>query len=160
MNKSALYALLATLAVVGCVVLAHRAHKDNLSMLPAAIDCANQEEARLRAGLFPIAILGTGSMQPLIPAAPKGADPMKTVVAYATLRTDVAFAGIRRGDLCLYAAEWAKGSLVMHQAARKDSDGWIMSGTANAHSESRHRVTEANFKGVVARVYRFPLPAP
>jgi hypothetical protein len=35
-----------------------------------------------------------------------------------------------------------------------------MSGTANAHSESRHRVTEANFKGVVARVYRFPLPAP
>jgi hypothetical protein len=99
-------------------------------------------------------------MAPYLPPAPKGADPRKTVVAYAKLRPDVAFAGVQRGDLCLYAAEWNAGHLVMHQAARKDADGWIMSGTANAESERRWRVTEANFKGVVARVYRFPLPAP
>lgn len=158
MNRSALYAILAGLAVVGVLVIAWKSHNENVSMLPPAIDCANQEEAKNRAGLFAIAILGTGSMQPLIPTAPRGSDPMKTVVAYAKLRADVAFSDVQRGDLCLYAAEWSNGSLVMHQAARKDAHGWIMSGTANAHSERRWRVTEANFRGVVARVYRFPQP--
>lgn len=153
MNRTALYASLAAVAVIGLGALAVIAHRKNISMLPPKIECADQAEARSRAGLYAIAVLGTGSMQPYISAAPAGSDPMKTVVAYAKLELAATYDDVQPGDLLLYGADWANGQSVMHQAARKDSDGWIMSGTANAHSESRWRVTEKNFRGIVARVY-------
>jgi hypothetical protein len=156
-NRTALYAGLAALAVVGLAILATYAHKRNLAMLPPKIECADLADARNRAGLYAIPVLGTGSMQPYIPAAPKGADPLKTIVAFAKLELAATYADVQPGDLVMYAAEWHNGQNVMHQAARKDSDGWVMSGTANAHSESRWRVTEANFKGLVARVYVWPI---
>lgn len=119
--------------------------------LPPRIVCANEAEARAKAGPTAIAVLGTGSMAPFIAAAPKGSDPLKTVMAYA-VPSGFGFQQIKRGDLVVYRAEWAHG-FVIHQAAQRDQGGWIMSGLNNAQSESFSRVTEADFRAIISAVY-------
>ena len=125
--------------------------------LPPQEVCRNEADARARAGASAIAVLGTGSMAPYIPAAPPGFDPLKVTVALVTLRPAATFADIRAGDLCVYHAAWLVGSTICHQAAQHDADGWIMSGLANAHSEPSWRVTAANFVGIVGKSYVWPL---
>jgi len=145
-------------AVVGLAALVFLAiHNQNVLErgLPPRIHCKNQGDALLQAGHGAIPVLGTGSLAPYIPAAPAGSDPMVTVVAYAVIDHAATFAEISPGTLCIYAPDWTKGR-VMHQAAARDSLGWIMSGLHNAHSEAGWRVTQQNFVGIVARVYVWP----
>lgn len=154
-SRPPLYLLGVALLLAALAFVAWRAHRTLTSNLPPRIECRAEAEARALAGPGALAVLGTGSMAPFIPPAPIGQDPGKTIVAYAV--TELAtYADIQAGDLCLYTAEWTPG-LVMHQAAQRDSLGWIMSGLGNAHSEARWRVTPANFRGIVARVYVWPL---
>jgi hypothetical protein len=90
-------------------------------------------------------------MAPFIPPARAGENPLTTVVAYAKPIT-TAFADIKKGDLVTYRPNWTN-NCVMHQAAQKDSGGWIMSGLHNRNSESFTRITEREFIAVIGAVY-------
>ena len=119
--------------------------------------------AALKEGLVVSSVLGTGSMDPPIPAAPAGMDPETTIVAYVTL-DPTPFTEIEQGDLVSYIPAWPlppslSHARVLHQAAQKDRGGWIMSGSANAHYESRWRVTPANYVGTARNIYLWPIVA-
>jgi len=109
-------------------------------------------EAWALAGPTAVVVLGTGSMAPYIPAAPAGADPLRTVCALVILAPDARYTDITSGALCIYTPNWA-GRNVIHQAAKIDGDGWVMTGLSNRYSESGERVTASNFVGIVARTY-------
>lgn len=119
--------------------------------LPPRIVCASLEDAWLRAGSTAFPVLGTGSMAPFIPPSAAGKDPLTTVVAFAKPDSKP-FGAISKGDLVVYRPAWAKGC-VIHQAAQKDSGGWIMSGLNNPQSESFIRITEREFVAVISEVY-------
>ena len=126
--------------------------------LPPREVCADVADAEIRAGKWAranggiaVPVLGTGSMAPFIPPAPSA--PMTTYAAYAVVIAGSNFADIKPGDLCVYRAEWDLRLSVIHQAAQKDSGGWIMSGLHNARSEAAWRVTPANFIGVTIKVF-------
>ena len=157
MSRSLIYVLGAALIVAGLALMAWRSQRVLSANLPPRVECASQAEARDLAGLHGVAILGTGSMAPYIPPAPAGRDPLRTVCAFAVLDASASFDSITPGALCIYAPGWANGGLVIHVAAEKDRAGWIMSGLNNAHSEAAWRVTPANFRGIVRRVYTWPL---
>jgi hypothetical protein len=121
--------------------------------LPPRIVCASESDARERAGLGAVGVRGTGSMVPFIPASP--ANPM-TIVAYAA-PSGKRFNELRKGDLVVYYADWAKGN-VIHQAAQKDGKGWIMSGLGNNRSEAFARVTDITFICHVGTIYVWEKP--
>lgn len=98
-------------------------------------------------------ILGTGSMVPYIPPSKPGLNPKKTIVAYAVGMAYPSYTMIQKGDLCIYTAEWDKNLSVIHSAAQKTRDGWVMSGLHNVRSESWARVTPSNFQDIVTRVF-------
>lgn len=156
MNRTALYIVGAFLVVGGLGFAAWRAQRTLTSNLPTRINCRDEAEARALAGLSAIPVLGTGSMAPFIPPSPAGKDPLNTTVALVVLKRSASFLDVSSGDLCIYYPTWHEGP-VMHQAALKDSGGWIMSGLGNAKSEAAWRVTSDNFGGIVARVYVWPL---
>lgn len=133
------------------VLMAIRRQREMVSSLPPRFEMRSQLDASLAAGGTAVAVLGTGSMAPYIPPAKPGQDPLTTVVAYA-VPSSRPFADIRKGDLIIYRPSWATGA-VMHQAAQKDSRGWIMSGLNNPQSESFIRITEKEFVTVVSAVY-------
>jgi hypothetical protein len=121
--------------------------------LPPRIIAKSQVEAREMAGALAIGVLGTGSMAPYIPSAENGADPLKTISAYAVINTDLAYKDITPGALVIYSINYVKGSNTMHQAALLDASGWIMTGLGNKEYENRVRVTSDNFVGIVSKVY-------
>lgn len=148
-------AVVAALVFAGLVALALRWERILEQGLPPREVCASQADALSRAQEFArgnggavLPILGTGSMAPFIPAGEATG-----IVAYAVTDPARAFENIEAGDLCIYRAEWLAGALVIHQAAARDGAGWIMTGLHNSGYESRYRVTQSNFVGVVARVY-------
>ena len=151
MNRIALVVAL-VLGLAALLVVSKRKQADLARGLPPRIVCASQGEAFALAGVGATPVLGTGSMAPWIPAALPGLDPRQTVVAYAVIDTAATFDGITTGALVVYFAAWA-GGRVIHQAAARDSGGWIMSGLHNERSETWERVTAANYIGTVARVY-------
>ena len=151
MNRIALVVAL-VLGLAALLVVSKRKQADLARGLPPRIVCASQGEAFALAGVGATPVLGTGSMAPWIPAALPGLDPRKTVVAYAVIDTAATYDGITTGALVVYFATWA-GGRVLHQAAARDSGGWIMSGLHNERSETWERVTAANYIGTVARVY-------
>ena len=147
--------LLLAVLVLGLVVvlgLALRSERVLLAGLPTRIVVASETEAWTLAGPSAVVVLGTGSMAPYIPAAPAGADPLRTVSALAVLVSGARYADIKAGALCIYVPVWA-GRNVMHQAAQIDAGGWIMTGLGNKDYETKERVTAANFVGIVARTY-------
>lgn len=76
---------------------------------------------------------------------------MKTVMAYVVAGPK-GYNDIQKGDLVIYRADWAHGN-VIHQAAQKDSGGWIMTGLNNAQSESFSRVTPETFICIISTTY-------
>jgi len=153
--RTVLLALGLVLLLAAIVLVARHKESVLVAGLPVRIVCTDQAAAKEQAGLGAIAVLGTGSMAPYIPAALPGRDPLSTVVAYAVLDGTATFDGITKGALIVYAPAWAKGR-VMHQAALLDSGGWIMSGLHNERSETWERLTPATYVGTVARVYVWP----
>ena len=147
--------LLLAVLVLGLVVvlgLALRSERVLLAGLPTRVVVASEADAWTLAGPSAVVVLGTGSMAPYIPAAPAGADPLRTVSALAVLVSGARYADIKAGSLCIYVPVWA-GRNVMHQAAQIDAGGWIMTGLGNKTYETKERVTAANFVGIVARTY-------
>lgn len=145
---------IALLVLIGLLLIAYRQHKAMVAALPPRYVCIDEMDARQQAGPDALRIAGTGSMAPYIPASKPGLDPSSTVVAYAVPDRRKGYKDVRKGDLCVYWADWAQGR-VIHQAAQKDSGGWIMSGLHNNRSETWERMTEAKFKAVVEAVYVF-----
>ena len=154
MNRIVLIALLA-LGLVALLVVSRRKQAEIARGLPPRVVCADRLDAEAQAGPGAIGVLGTGSMAPFIPPALPGHDPLATVVAFAVLDDTATFAGLTVGALVVYTPAWATGR-VMHQAASRDSGGWIMSGLHNARSETWERLTPATYIGTVARVYVWP----
>ena len=154
LRRSILVALLA-LGLVVVLGLALRSERTLTAGLPLRIVAKSQEEARTLAGLGAVAVLGTGSMAPYIAAAPKGSDPLATVMAYVVTVQGATIADVRAGSLCIYVPEWA-GRHVMHQAASFSEGGWIMTGLGNKGYENAERMTGRNFVGIVARTYIWP----
>ena len=151
MNRIGLILAL-VLGLAALLVVSKRKQTDLARGLPPRVVCASQGEAFALAGVGATPVLGTGSMAPWIPAALPGLDPRKTVVAYAVIDTAATYDGITTGALVVYFATWA-GGRVIHQAAARDSGGWIMSGLHNERSETWERVTAKNYIGTAARVY-------
>ena len=139
------------LLIAALLLLAFWQHRAMASGLPPRVACLSPVDARLQAGPTAYEVLGTGSMAPYIPAAPKGADPLKTVVALAK-PLSVPFTAIRKGELVVYRPKWSNG-LIIHQAAQKMGSGWIMSGLNNKQSESFEPITEKEFVAVIEAVY-------
>jgi hypothetical protein len=153
--RTVLLALGIAALLVSIILIARHKEAVLVAGLPVRIVCADQSAAKEQAGPGAIAVLGTGSMAPYIPAALPGLDPLATIVAYAVLDSTATFDGITKGALIVYLPAWTKGQ-VMHQAAARDAGGWIMSGLHNERSETWERLTPANYVGTVARVYVWP----
>ena len=119
--------------------------------LPERVVCQSKEDAYVKAGPMAFPVLGTGSMAPFIPPAPKGSDPMFTIVAYAK-PSNRPFEAMKKGDLVVYRASWAKG-FIIHQAAQKQGNKWIMSGLNNSQSESFEPVGADQFVCIIEKVY-------
>jgi len=151
LKRSLLLAVLA-LGLVVVLGLALRSERVLLAGLPTRVVVASEAEAWTLAGPSAVVVLGTGSMAPYIPAAPAGADPLRTVSALAVLMSGASYSDIKAGALVIYVPRWA-GRNVMHQAAQIDAGGWIMTGLGNKEYENRERVTAANFVGIVQRTY-------
>lgn len=151
LRRSILLAVLA-LGLVVVLGLALRSERVLLAGLPTRVIVASEAEAWTLAGPGAVVVLGTGSMAPYIPAAPAGADPLRTVCALAILVPGARYADITAGSLCIYVPHWANRN-VMHQAAQIDAGGWIMTGLGNKVYENKERVTASNFVGIVARTY-------
>ena len=151
LQRSLLLAVLA-LGLVVVLGLALRSERVLTAGLPLRIVAKSEADAWTLAGPAAVVVLGTGSMAPYIPAAPKGADPLRTVSALVVLVPQARYADIKAGALCIYVPTWA-GRNVMHQAAQIDAGGWIMTGLGNKEYETKERVTAANFVGIVARTY-------
>ena len=111
------------------------------------------EEARLHArdlpGGFGVSyhVMDTHSMEPTL----MGGDFI--VVAGKGNRS---FESLKAGEIIIYDADWLPvgASPVTHRLMSKDKDGWVLSGDNNRHSESRWRVAEKNYLGVVVARYR------
>ena len=154
LRRSILVAVLA-LGLVVVLALALRSERVLTAGLPLRIVAKSQEEARTLAGLGAVAVLGTGSMAPYIAAAPKGSDPLATVMAYVVTVQGATIADVKAGSLCIYVPEWA-GRHVMHQAASFSEGGWIMTGLGTKSYETTERMTRRNFVGIVSRTYIWP----
>ena len=154
MNKLLTGITVGCLAMVSLLWLAFRSQRVLEQGLPQRIECANQADAIKQAGPNAYPVRGTGSMAPFFPATPAGVDPMTTFVAYV-VPSGASYGEIKPGNLCIYWMALPDGTklLVIHQAALKDSGGWIMSGLHNKRSESWARVTKENFVVVIGRAY-------
>lgn len=147
-------------AILGLLLyLGYRSNRVLQDGLPEKEICASASEAHDKArqyaeknGYRTGKVLGTGSMRPFIPASRDGLDPYKTVVAYNVFRI-ADYDEIKPGDLCTYAPADRDNQLWLHQAAAKDSDGWIMTGLANKHYENWMRVKRENFLGITVKVF-------
>ena len=146
-----LVGLVVGLLIAALLLLAFWQHRAMASGLPPRIVCLSPVDAHIQAGPTAYEVVGTGSMAPYIPAAPKGSDPLKTVVALAK-PVSLPFKAIRKGDLVVYRPKWANG-LIIHQAAQETASGWIMSGLGNKQSESFEPITEKEFVALIGAVY-------
>jgi len=97
-----------------------------------------------------VAIRGTGSMRPLIPAGKPD-----EIVAWAALDNSLDFALLEAGDVVVFSHK--NGSFVIHELSLLDGDGWISSGSYNKFYDSG-RVTRQNLRGVVTLIYKLKKP--
>lgn len=106
---------------------------------------AYEIDAILRSYRNIVAIKGTGSMQPLIPAG----KPCE-IVAWAVV-DNIDFALLGAGDIVVFTNKDA--GLVIHELNLLDGEGWISSGSYNKFYDSG-RVTRNNLRGVVTLIYK------
>lgn len=156
-----IYALAAVGILALLVTLAVRSQRTLETGLPPRVMCQSEAHAlalaqtsALLSGAQVVRVLGTGSMQPYIPAAAAGQPPLTTATAIAVTQPGATFADVTAGALCLYRHEASAVGVTMHGAALRTSDGWIMSGLHNARADAT--MTPATFLGIVAQVYTWP----
>jgi hypothetical protein len=90
-------------------------------------------------------VLPTGSMEPLI----TGGD-------WVVVDLRVKYEQIQKGDIVQYQANWLPPTAptVIHMAAAKLGDKWIMDGINNAHYErGSQMLTRADYRGKVVQIY-------
>lgn len=119
---------------------------------PVVIPCVDRAQAETAANTFaannPDLIVReydgrTGSMTPLIPAAPG---------FYVAKK--IQFKDVRLGTVGTYRPEFQVGEF-MHRMVAKDKLGYLASGDANPRTESWARVTENNYTGEVLRLWHY-----
>jgi hypothetical protein len=155
-RKATLWLGVLGLVVLGSLVLlAWRSQRVlELGLPPREATARTAEEAMRQAfawsiehGGFVFGVLGTGSMAPYLPAGDPAA-----VVAYVVTAHDATFADVTPGAVCVYRrTDAAVSGIVLHGAALRTADGWVMSGLHNARSDIR--MTAENFVGLAARVF-------
>lgn len=66
------------------------------------------------------------------------------------------FGSLKAGEIITYQADWLPvgAAPVTHRLVKRESDGWILSGDDNRQTESKWRVTEKTYIGVVVAIYR------
>ena len=140
MKPLIVYAIAAAVAVLA--ILEIQRHRTMVKALPPSQDVAAYEiDGMLREGYPLVAVLGTGSMQPYIPAG-------EGRVAWIMVeRCD--FRVLGKGDLVVFSTP--KGNIV-HQLAQLTGAGWITSGLHNSSYDST-RVYPENFIGRVVKTY-------
>lgn len=163
MNRHVIITALAAVAVLGLLIgLALRSQHTLEAGLPPRIECRSEAHAHALAqtsaqliGAQVFRVLGTGSMQPYIPAAPAGRNPLETATAFAVTKPGATFEDVTPGALCLYRHNSSAVGVTIHGAALRTRFGWIMSGLNNARSDAT--MTRETFIGIVADVFVWPL---
>ena len=111
------------------------------SLPPTQLAQLHEIQHLLIAGADLVAISGTGSMRPYLPAG-------VGIVAYAQLER-VSFDQLQAHDLVAFRAPHGN---ILHQLARPDNGDWIATGLNNAHYDAT-RVSADNFIGRVVKTY-------
>ena len=144
------------LALVACITAAViivivaeeiQRHRSMVKALPPSFTVATHEiDGMLRGGSPLVAVLGTGSMQPYIPAG-------EGVVAWVMIeRCD--FKLLNKGDLIVFRS---KHGNILHQLAQLTAAGWITTGLHNASYDTT-RVYPETFVGRVVKTYILQKP--
>ena len=131
-------------AAVMAVIVAEeiQRHRSMVKALPPYQPVAPHEiDAMLREGYPLVAVLGTGSMQPYIPAG-------EGRVAWVMIeRCD--FNLLSKGDLVVFRTPKCN---ILHQLAQLTAAGWITSGLHNSNYDNT-RVHPETFVGRVVKTY-------
>jgi len=131
-------------AAVMAVIVAEeiQRHRSMIKALPPSFTVAPHEiDGMLREGYPLVAVLGTGSMQPYIPAGDGR-------VAWVMVeRCD--FRVLGKGDLVVFRTPSGN---ILHQLAQLTAAGWITSGLHNSSYDTT-RVYPETFVGRVAKTY-------
>lgn len=139
------FSVLAVL-LAGLIVFAIIKENPKMKPHPRIIDVAPYEiDSILRLYSNVVAIRGTGSMQPLIPAGKPD-----EIVAWAVV-DNIDFALLGAGDVVVFTHK--DDGLVIHELNLLDGEGWISSGSYNKSYDSG-RVTRKNLRGVVTLIYK------
>lgn len=144
MKPALLAAFAVLLAVVLSVILMRELKRQHnaVSALSEPVEVTSAEvQIMLTQRVDLVAVTGTGSMQPHIPAG-------KGIVAYVEVER-VSFAQLRENDLVVFRA----GPInILHQLAAKEGAAWIATGLHNSGYDAT-RVTADNFMGRVVKTY-------
>ena len=131
-------------AAVMAVIVAEeiQRHRSMIKALPPSFTVAQHEiNGMLREGYPLVAVLGTGSMQPYIPAG-------EGRVAWCLIeRCD--FRVLGKGDLVVFRT---KQGNILHQLAELTPEGWITTGLHNSNYDTT-TVSIDNFIGRVVKTY-------
>ena len=142
--------ILAFVACIAAAVMAvivaeeiHRHREAESSMPIPEFISAHDMDAKLREEPDWVAIKGTGSMAPYIPASE---DPKKIVAYVRVERCD--FNDLRKNNLVVFNTQTF--GLILHQLAQKTAAAWVTTGLHN-HNYDSTRVYPENFRGRVVK---------
>lgn len=140
-------AVITALLFLGLVFLICENMDKPVKKHPRVIEIESYEiDAILRSYSNVVAIRGTGSMRPLIPAGKPD-----EIVAWAILDNSKDFALLEQGLVVVFDS--GKNGLIIHELNQLDKDGWISSGSYNGFYDAG-RVTRTNLRGVVISIYK------
>ena len=146
--KAGTIALIASLVIALAAILSfHLKQLEGMKNQPKVIEIDSFDvDAILRENRNVVSVLGTGSMQPLIPAGKP-----TEIVAWAVLDSTKDFNLLEAGMVVVFSRKDA--GFVIHELNTLDRDGWISSGSYNGFYDSG-RVTRENLRGVVTLIYK------
>ena len=139
--------LIALLSLGLAFVIYQNVNKPKVNQPPIVEVDSFDMDSILRTHKNVIAIKGTGSMRPLIPAS----DNPEEIVAWAVVDSSKDFATLHSGQIVVFRHKDA--GFLIHELSLLDKDGWISSGAYNKFYDSG-RVTRENLRGVVTSIYK------
>jgi len=146
--KAGLIVLIASIVIALAAILSfHLKQIEGMKNHPKVVEVNSFDmDEVLRSHSNIVAILGTGSMRPLIPAG----QPNETV-AWAVVDNTKDFNLLEAGMVVVFKHK--DSGFVIHELNMLDKDGWISSGSYNGFYDSG-RVTRENLRGVVTLIYK------